>query len=171
MGISSQDFVNDVLFHGIIHACDFFLFSRRKKETNRSVLLISEAGWQHLIWSQALSRQKACSPVTPDSERTFYLSSLHLSLHALGQCPEVIDQMQHPEHSTLRKHNPAQDKRRAMFEAKATLASDNNISDTKTTWAIARENKKNNVSVYSVTAAIIPPQDFTSVRINFFRMA
>lgn len=121
---------------------------------------------------------KACSPVTPASERTLYFLSSHLSieqqpcaLQAPAQCPEVIDQIQHPVHPTLRKHNPAQDKSWAAFEAKATPASDNNTPDTKATWAITRENKENKVSVYSLTAAMTSPQDFTTVRIIFFRMA
>lgn len=132
------------------------------------MLLISEADLESgPVWA------KACSPITPSSERMLYLSSSHLSieqqprtLHAPAQCPEVTDQMQHPAHPTLRNHNPVQDKSWVAFEAKATPASDNNTVDTKRTWAITRENKKNKVSAYSVTAAMISPQDFTSVRIN-----
>lgn len=71
--------------------------------------------------------------------------------------------MQHPARPTLRKHNPAQDKSQAAFEAKATPASDNNTQDTEATWAIARDNKKNKEPMDSVTAAMVSPQDFTSV--------
>lgn len=146
----------------------------KEKETHQ----VSDTNFQRLtgsplIWSQILPGQKTRSPVTPASERMLYLSSPHLSikqqlctLHTPAQCPEVIDQMQHHAHPTLRKHKTAQDKSWAAFEAKATPASDNNTEDTKATWRIARENKPNKVSAYSLPAAMISPPDFTSVRIN-----